>query len=681
MSDTISTFDGSHKKVAKVDGEFLRWPTETWRRKSACNRLVTKWPDPPPRPKLEKVARVSELRYASDTISYHFGDGKPLEGLVSDIQQKKINVLHHENLILECVALPEKKALYCLNNRRLWCLKQCDAENPPLCVRVKVYDFSDSAAFFQSRITSVNDGLKVLIRKSKGGDGCRLEEDMPETLHISSKRKAEYIHLTCDGFQVDVLISCTPTLSGKKLGEEILKEDWGQRHRWAAVCAAAHSKMLQLSSMQCKAVKLAKLWAWYVAFPRWDEKRRPRSFLIELIVRHICLSAKSMSAWDIFLEFLRFCAAKKIQPIMWDWTELGKDPRLNWGEGPRIIDPLNPTNNVARPFRFWSFLRKYARQSLQKMGYAVCIASQKSQREWSEDDEAIPKVPPPNPDEVRKVLQKMHLPTDAVERLLDSGFTSLEVLCQLGTKSDFLEAGMNKVQSRLLWKALRDRGYIFKKLESAGRASQATSQALQIDVSSYSEQDTSHVDEPESSDEAIPLNCYPAQGQEGMARCFLFGTLVPVLGGGKIAVEELQEGRDTIIAASGRPLLVKSVKTHDLGWKWLVELTAQGARLTVTETHRMQRLEKSKWVDVKARDLKKGDMVLCTNGGSKLEAVDHLSQQAKTVEVVVHPDEVFQAFHAPSTSFLCKGQAGHGPPINCRICDTFLHSQVRKQDL
>ncbi|CAL1159071.1 unnamed protein product [Cladocopium goreaui] len=72
----------------------------------------------------------------------------------------------------------------------------------------------------------------------------------------------------------------------------------------------------------------------------------------------------------------------------------------------------------------------------------------------------------------------------------------------------------------------------------------------------------------------------------------------------------------------------------------------------------MQRWEKGKWVDAEAGDLQQGDFVLCTEGKCRLDAVEHLYQQAKTVQVVVNPDEVFQAFHAPSTSFLCKGQAG-----------------------
>jgi len=65
-------------------------------------------------------------------------------------------------------------------------------------VRVKIYNFSDSPAFFQSRVTSVNGGFSVYIRKNTD-DGL---QDGLESIHISkSKRKAEYLHLTCDGYK------------------------------------------------------------------------------------------------------------------------------------------------------------------------------------------------------------------------------------------------------------------------------------------------------------------------------------------------------------------------------------------------------------------------------------------------------------------------------------------------
>lgn len=41
----------------------------------------------------------------------------------------------------------------------------------------------------------------------------------------------------------------------------------------------------------------------------------------------------------------------------------------------------------------------------------------------------------------------------------------------------------------------------------------------------------------------------------------------------------------------------------------------------------------------------------------KLESVDHRLMQVRVVELMVEPDDIFEAFHTPPMSFLCKGQA------------------------
>eukprot|EP00434_Breviolum_minutum_P035928 symbB.v1.2.031816.t1/scaffold3735.1/size51219/6 len=546
---------------AKLEGSSLIWPTETWLRKSSCEHIATKWPNPPPKPVQTMVKRVSELRFASDSISDHFADGRPLMNLVHDIMLKAIDPYVHPNMILDCVRLPHSNALYCLNNRRLWCLNRLEEiQNQEVVVRVKIYNFSDSPAFFQSRVTSVNGGFSVYIRKNTD-DGL---QDGLESIHISkSKRKAEYLHLTCDGYKVDILVSCTRSLSKKKLANALLQEHFGERHLWAAVCAAAHSKDLQCQSHQQKmAIKLAKLWTWYVAFPRWSVKVRPRSFLIEVMVRYVDSKKSCSSPWEIFVAFLQLCAGKKIEPIMWDWGCYNHDHRVNWGSGPRILDPVNPTNNVAKPFRCWGFLRKYARKSLEKIQQKEGPASH-----WaSSEDETVPRLSPANPEEVRKVLLKMGLPQRSVEGLLapDFGFTSLEVLCQLGKESDFVEVGMNKAQARLLCKALETGGYIFRKLESEGR-----------------------------------------QAEED-------------------------------------------------------------------------------WVEIEARKLKMGDLVPCTGGLVKLESVDHRLMQVRVVELMVEPDDIFEAFHTPPMSFLCKGQAPKGgtkTPWNLRSLWLQRHKSQGAQDV
>lgn len=282
------------KGFARLHGASLIWPSETWIKVSFSNQHIEKkWPDPPPKPKSITIKKASQLLYASDTINDHFWDGKPLWGLVDDIRSRTLNLLSHQNMILDCVEVPSpfmvpaKKNhkgmdLYCLNNRRLWCLKHSsELMGEDLAVRVKIYRFSDCAGFWQSRITTVNGGCRVSFRRM--GDAGPTG-DMPDSMFMTkSKRKSEYLHLIVDGFKVDVLASCTKTLKGKQLANALLKEEFGQRNIWAAVCAAAQNR-LWYSKEQAQAVKLAKLWAWYVAFPTWDKNIKPRGYLIELIV-------------------------------------------------------------------------------------------------------------------------------------------------------------------------------------------------------------------------------------------------------------------------------------------------------------------------------------------------------------------------------------------------------------
>ena len=348
-----------------------------------------------------------------------------------------------------------------------------------------------------------------------------------------------------------------------------------------------------------------------MAFPRWSVKVRPRSFLIEVMVRYVDSKKSCSSPWEIFVAFLQLCAGKKIEPIMWDWGCYNHDHRVNWGSGPRILDPVNPTNNVAKPFRCWGFLRKYARKSLEKIQQKEGPASH-----WaSSEDETVPRLSPANPEEVRKVLLKMGLPQRSVEGLLapDFGFTSLEVLCQLGKESDFVEVGMNKAQARLLCKALETGGYIFRKLESEGRQVPIDSTSRKPEGREFQKAESTN-SETQNAQPAIPLMCYPAQGH---GRCFLTGTLVSVLGKQKVAVEDLRVGRDSVLSASNEPLNVISVNVHPLEKRWMVELMAQGASLTVTENHRMQVFGEAEedWVEIEARKLKMGDLVPCTGGG------------------------------------------------------------------
>ena len=674
------------------------WPRETWVRKTFSNQhIARKWPDPPPKPMCTTLKKASELRFASDTISNCFWDGQSLMGLVDDIATRTINLTSHPNMVLDCVEAPSLQSgggcrpeLYCLNNRRLWCIQRAsEIMGQELTVRVKLYRFSDCAGFWQSRITTVNGGCRVALRQLQEGAAGLPPGDMPKRMTMSrSKRKSEYIHLKVDGFRVDVLTSSTPTLKGKQLADCLLSEPRGQRNCWAAVCAAEQNR-IKYRPEDARAVKLAKLWAWYVAFPAWDRKLQPRSYLIELIVLHVCQEA-SRTAWGTFVRFLEVCAGKKIPPMTFECPITTPDERLNWGNGPRIIDPVNPTNNVARPFRSWGLFQKYARLSLKKIKASGIPKRSRfpqarperwnSWSAWRDDDapsarwnswsawkyeeapperrdswsasydndsfEDAPQLAPPNPEEVRKVLLKMGLPQSATQKLLDQGFTSLESLCRLACEDDFLEAGMNKAQSRHLAAALRADGWIFAKLKSEGRLPSNPSP----DATSSGERN-----QPPSDGNLtpIPLTCYPAGSPA--AHCLLFGTLVKssFL---YIPVEQLQPFRDFVHSSHGL-LQVVEVKRHVREKRWLVQLEAQGARLVVTDSHRIDCVERGWRTEKLAKDLKEGDLVRTSLGDVELSSVNYVYEMADVVELTLEPDEAFEAFHVPMASILSKGQA------------------------
>ena len=562
-------------------------------------------------------------------------------------------------MVLDCVEAPSLQSggscrgeLYCLNNRRLWSIKRSsEIMGEELTVRVKVYRFSDCAGFWQSRITTVNGGCRVALRSLQQGAAGLPPGDMPQEMTMSrSKRKSEYIHLKVDGFRVDVLTSSTPTLKGEQLADCLLREPRGQRNWWAAVCAAEQNG-IQYSKKDARAVKLAKLWAWYVAFPAWDRKLQPRSYLIELIVRHVCQEA-SRSAWGTFVRFLEVCAGKKIPPMTFACRIWTPDPRVNWGDGPRIIDPVNPTNNVTKPFRSWGLFQKYARMSLKKIKASRFPQApperRNSESAWCDDDsfQDVPQLAPPNPEEVRRVLLKMGLPQSATQKLLDQGFTSLESLCGLAREDDFLEAGMNKPQSRHLAAALRTDGWIFGKLKSEGRLPRSPSP----DATSSGERDQPRSDGYPT---PIPLTCYPAESPS--AHCLLFGTLVKS-SGFYIQVEQLRPGRD-FVQSSHALLQVVEVKKHVREKRWLVQLEAQGARLIVTDSHRIDCVERGWRTEKLAKALKEGDLVRTSLGDVELSSVKNVYETADVVELTLKPDEAFEAFHPPTASILSKGQA------------------------
>lgn len=303
---------------------------------------------------------LETLLYSHDTISKRFADGRRLADLVKNLSCDERYHLDNPNLCLECFR--HSGQIHCLNNRRLWCLKQCQRLHPSRSIQVRIW-FGRDASQARNRFTSVNGGVNVHFRSNESDD----ESDAPTGDDLNSvkvrKSRGAYIRAECDGVRVDILVGFK--LAAEALTEQAMAASSKQdREHLAAACAVEHTK-LSWSSSTCEAIRLAKLWINRVAFPQWDNQFRPKGFLIELMVSHVGKVSWTRDAWDIFRRWLELCASAVIPPIYGKWQhhhQLRTSSKRS--ATPLVLDPCNPTNNVAQPFRRWSDLQRYAESSL-----------------------------------------------------------------------------------------------------------------------------------------------------------------------------------------------------------------------------------------------------------------------------------------------------------------------------
>merc|ERR1712039_485640 len=104
-----------------------------------------------------------------------------------------------------------------------------------------------------------------------------------------------------------------------------------------------------------------KWWGLHVAGPP-----QPRSFLLELLVL-ICVETKEVegmrisSAYGLFLQSLEVVSNWNKLIATWSWQKKSWQP-FHAKRAPLILDPCNPTNNVARTLnrRGWKALAKAA---------------------------------------------------------------------------------------------------------------------------------------------------------------------------------------------------------------------------------------------------------------------------------------------------------------------------------
>jgi len=89
-------------------------PLEVWRRCEESEEKNTS--------KELRILPVREVRFTQDSIAHSFSDGRSLEALIEALQQGYILPLSVGFLVLDAVEVDRN--VFCMNNRRLWCLYQ-----------------------------------------------------------------------------------------------------------------------------------------------------------------------------------------------------------------------------------------------------------------------------------------------------------------------------------------------------------------------------------------------------------------------------------------------------------------------------------------------------------------------------------------------------------------------------
>lgn len=98
----------------------------------------------------ERIAFVRDLRYTRDRLPARFGDGRRLEELLSELRDNRVVASSAPFLVLNVVRF--KGRLFCLDNRRLWCLRQFQSQaSHDVRVRVRVHELGPVGRKFLAR--------------------------------------------------------------------------------------------------------------------------------------------------------------------------------------------------------------------------------------------------------------------------------------------------------------------------------------------------------------------------------------------------------------------------------------------------------------------------------------------------------------------------------------------------
>ena len=155
----------------------------------------------------------------------------------------------------------------------------------------------------------------------------------------------------------------------------LIEDDPSARELWAS--SFSHkavefvSKMLRREPLSQSVIIVAKAWRDSLIIPKAKLDVLPLSTLIELIVIHVLQQAPRRSVRAGFVAFLDALVNYKRLQVIWvnaDWFSVNEIlPAIRAAQPPTVLDPADPTNNLARMVGDWTIVADLARSELARL--------------------------------------------------------------------------------------------------------------------------------------------------------------------------------------------------------------------------------------------------------------------------------------------------------------------------
>ncbi|CAE8705043.1 unnamed protein product [Polarella glacialis] len=189
------------------------------------------------------------------------------------------------------------------------------------------------------------------------------------------ENRGTYLHGSHNGVSFDVLLGVDLEDDLSALREA---QPGPPRARFSGSFVRLHTAFVAGAQVNKDGVRLAKWWVRHV-LQLGAAVQRPRGFLIELVAVYASRSRRLNSAQETLIAILEHFVSWQLLQITWSWAEADWQQFHPPARLPIILDPCNPTNNVARTLRrrSWRLWASLAQELLQLV---------RSSGEQSDDD-------------------------------------------------------------------------------------------------------------------------------------------------------------------------------------------------------------------------------------------------------------------------------------------------------